>query len=575
MSNILNNNFRKIDCRLINDISMDFMLSKDNIIPSGISNDCLATYLKFNQHGSVVSNYSWIKTTESNSILRNIGYTGVDNGFISYYRDRIGNDEFLELFMNSSFDLSTYSNHFFVTPVKGNTSMFTYPIEVNDEFTSLKGGFYQGFFKIDGDKYQTLPHLIKDEWNFNFNLRRQDYTTPSNILNNRHKNNRGIFFFIGTRAENKFWEMYKSNPEMNDFKYHDNNEYTNDYDMMNTSVNNHNYLEDEPRTDGRIDDYAQSCNCDSYFTDTFNPYDYDQNEKNEYFESNDYITVAQNCPSNNLPIDDEYIQEQMQLNDLKLEDSKGRILGETGYYEIETDNKFIFFNNTKDGFTTKTWKDSYKFILEGKKENKNINYFPYLNNTKNGYTIKNIDKLNKEYTYDYDVFKDIENNALALKINDDGSISYRYLSTNCEIIEETSLPNLINKNEWTNVHLKIVRKPTEKCERYYQQGLMQLYIYINGYLKLVSKELPELMLKPLNDTSERQEGVPYNISIGGGTQGLSERILLDYYNVTDYVLPIEKNFAGSFIGDIKNFAFIPCPIDFKTNYQLISKFYEK
>ena len=91
---------------------------------------------------------------------------------------------------------------------------------------------------------------------------------------------------------------------------------------------------------------------------------------------------------------------------------------------------------------------------------------------------------------------------------------------------------------------------------------MQIYVYVNGYLKLVSKELPELHLKRLDDNSERQEGVPYSLSIGGGTQGLSERIMLDYYDRTDYILPIEQNFAGTFIGDIKDFTFISCPIDF-------------
>ena len=96
---------------------------------------------------------------------------------------------------------------------------------------------------------------------------------------------------------------------------------------------------------------------------------------------------------------------------------------------------------------------------------------------------------------------------------------------------------------------------------------MQIFIYINGYLKLVSKELPELMLKPLDDNSERQEGVPYSLSIGGGSQVLCERILLNYYNRPDYLLPIERYFCGTFIGDIKNFTFIPCRI----NYPIISK----
>jgi hypothetical protein len=73
-----------------------------------------------------------------------------------------------------------------------------------------------------------------------------------------------------------------------------------------------------------------------------------------------------------------------------------------------------------------------------------------------------------------------------------------------------------------------------------------------------AKELSELFLRPLNDNPERQEGVPYNISIGGGSQGLSERIMLNYYDNTNYTLPIEENFGGTFIGDIKEFIFSTC-----------------
>jgi hypothetical protein len=74
-------------------------------------------------------------------------------------------------------------------------------------------------------------------------------------------------------------------------------------------------------------------------------------------------------------------------------------------------------------------------------------------------------------------------------------------------------------------------------------------------LKFISQELPELSLKPLNDISDKQEGVPYNISIGGGSQGLMDTIGVDYYKISQYILPIEKNFAGTFMGDISKFKF--------------------
>lgn len=505
MSNIKNNNYRKIDCRLVKDNYFDFMISNDDII----DDDSIKTisHLNFDNLNEkvVISAVSWDNAKSSDSVLHNIGYTGVDNGFITYERDRIGNDEFLELYTNSKFDLSTFNDKFFVTEVNGNTQQYVYPIYRNEDCVSLKGGFYQGFFKIDDTNYQTLPNKINNEWEFNITLKSCDYETSDKILNKTHTDNEGIFFFIGTRSENKFWELYKTDSNMEEYK--------DDVINVENDVIEHEYIEDEP-----ID--------------------------NEY------------CSDNGLMFENSYVQEQLDLEKIKLIDSKGNNIGEKGFYEFETDNKFILFNRTKNGFTYKNWKDDYKLVLTGKTDSPSINYFPYLNRTKNGYNKDNIDKLIDEYSYSYDVFKDIENNALALKINNDGSISYRYLSSKCELLEESTLPNIIKKNEWFDIKLRIIKKHnSNSCFESKNLGVMQLLIYVNGYLKLVSQELPELNLRKLNDTPERQEGIPYSLSIGGGTQGLSERIMIDYYDISDYILPLEKYFAGTFIGDVKEFSF--------------------
>ena len=48
MANIKNNNYRKIDCRLIKDEYIDFMLSKDEVIDNKyLLETCLAAKLKF------------------------------------------------------------------------------------------------------------------------------------------------------------------------------------------------------------------------------------------------------------------------------------------------------------------------------------------------------------------------------------------------------------------------------------------------------------------------------------------------------------------------------------------------
>jgi hypothetical protein len=62
--------------------------------------------------------------------------------------------------------------------------------------------------------------------------------------------------------------------------------------------------------------------------------------------------------------------------------------------------------------------------------------------------------------------------------------------------------------------------------------------------------------------------VPYNISLGGGSIGLLETISLNYYDISEYILPIEKDYCGTFLGDIKSFKIYNGFID----YNSIQKF---
>ena len=98
---------------------------------------------------------------------------------------------------------------------------------------------------------------------------------------------------------------------------------------------------------------------------------------------------------------------------------------------------------------------------------------------------------------------------------------------------------------------------------------MIIYIYVNGKLKLKSEELPILNLKHLDDLSDKQQGVPFSISLGGGTQGLCDVININYREVPKNILPLEREFCGSFVGYIQNFRFYSCPLKFteiKENY---------
>jgi hypothetical protein len=66
-------------------------------------------------------------------------------------------------------------------------------------------------------------------------------------------------------------------------------------------------------------------------------------------------------------------------------------------------------------------------------------------------------------------------------------------------------------------------------------------------------ELPMIDLRKLNEIDEKQETVPYNISLGGGTQGLINVVLPNYMIDPYRKYPLEKHFAGTFIGYFKSF----------------------
>ena len=220
--NIYQNHTRHIDAKLYSANYYDFMLFKGDVYKQNnkdLNNICIADFSKLTiKDGILYSDNTWSGATNSGVELNNIGLTGVDNGFIAFRKDRVTNEEFLNLYLKSQFKIESGDTRLFLTPVTGNTQMYSYPmslIETEDEkYIALKGGFYQGFFKLEGNDYQVLPNEMKNDWGLHFELRpRSDYETNINTVNHTHPNNEGMFFYLGTRAENKFWPFYNTDKE--------------------------------------------------------------------------------------------------------------------------------------------------------------------------------------------------------------------------------------------------------------------------------------------------------------------------------------------------------------------------
>lgn len=503
--NIKKNNVRGLGLKLRNDKYFDFMLYKGECYSDVGSSKCISMGLdarNIEKDGTWVSTYTWQDAVNNGVELSDIGYTGTDNGFIFFRGDRVNKREFLDVLTGSTY--IPEGLNMTLKPVSGCTMRHTYPYEVNDGYVSLKGGFFQGFYKVEGQDYQVLPNILENDWNLEFVIRRKDYVIPEDSILTEYPENKGIFFYMGTRAENKFSLYYDNTDEYIDTIFED--------------------LDEGYISDG----YDGGKNPDG--------------------------TCSDNCP----PFDGEYIVDDIvinadTLNDLKTKDGFG--FGVMEYEAFETDNKHLFFNRTATGYTVDTWDEnidaiSFTDIKRGETENK----FLLFNNTATGYTVDTADQI-PTVKKGYDIIDDLKNNAFALIINENGSIGYRYGVLDCEsddgysVIVEASKPNMVTMDEWTTINVRISN---------IGGGKMKIYVYVNGNLVLVSKPLPIFNFRGLNDVASKQQGVPYNISIGGGTQGLFDGIWLQDIKVKDEFFPLMKDFGGCFIGDVRSFRFYDC-----------------
>ena len=566
MSNILNHNRNLIDFFLMGEDYWDFHLS-DEVgyvgTAEGLAEECLSTYIDFNDANCVVwddayskDDYVWDSAINDGVILDYIGVTGVDNGFISYQKDRITNDEFLDLFLNSTHEIEADDMRLSLRKVNGNNQIYDYSNDITNiddiDVAKLNGGFYQGFFKIYGKGYQVLPYALEDGWSLEVRLKKSDLRNDACTINDTHPENKGIFLYIGTRAENKWWELYKSEHEFekSQNEYEDGEYFDDGYTVENGDVNSSYSQEDEPQEYEYID--SVYCNKDAH-------------NRNQY-------------------VDDEYLAKETEITgDEELYTSEGFSFNQPNITQYETDNKFLLFNRTSDGFNARNYDDVTKVTIYDVKKPDIGNYFTLFNRTPSGYTTKTIEGLIEEENKSYDVLSDIYRNAIGFQITDSGSIGFKYLVKDCDSDEDVykieelfSNDGVINDDEWYTISIKIVPTKsieitTPTCDNLSTSSSkkMIIYIYVNGLLRVKSSELPILNLRALDDLSDKQQGVPYSISLGGGTQGLCDVININYRELPKYLLPLEKEFCGSFVGYIRSFRFYSCPLSFneiKENY---------
>ena len=116
MANLKDNNYHNLKIRVNKDEYWDFFINKDSFgryswNSNSMYDNCLISYIDTTLP-ECVSGDTWLYSTDEyqwesaytiDDTLYNIGYTGIDNGLITYRKDRISNKDFFDIFTKSKY----------------------------------------------------------------------------------------------------------------------------------------------------------------------------------------------------------------------------------------------------------------------------------------------------------------------------------------------------------------------------------------------------------------------------------------------------------------------------------------
>lgn len=554
-SNIKNKYYNNLDIRLSNVDYWDMFLSDDRIDIGGcdcsLDSSSMVVHFDFNRNilsgNTIFSLVTWSGATNTGYTLKDIGFTGVDNGLITFDRTTADTTNFnmVSAMTGSVLTLISADTRLFLNKVTGNTGNFIYPIDIitpNSGLTSVGtyakfcGGFYQGYYNLDGTTYKTLPNRVNKAWVAEFWLKKGETCTGTTgvTLNDVYPDNKGFFFYMGTRAENKYWNCFGG---------------------LNT---------------GTTADCSSGCTSGCTVLKEYNietssgvslcP----SGDTTSYSTDNGFLIYSRACNrcNSNSCGGCSGAQSSARIGYTACNFSGGSI-DITSHIMVKTDftNPFLIYSRACSSCGSNT--------CGGCVDSDSAN-------TRVGQTACSYSGDSKILT-EFNLLTDIIDNALGFRIKDDGSIGYRLLTvtatcinnvtvTGTSIQEGYSSSGMVSDNIWSHIGIRYVADTTlDDCQlEYVGARTGTLMFYVDGKLKYYVNNFKEFIARRLFEYKEKQEAVPFNISLGGGSQGLLESITFDGPDPYDIGLPIATNFAGTFIGDISQFRFYIEDVDYCT-----------
>ena len=589
------------------------------------------SYKQYNRNNIFVSlNYLPLEKDAncySSSTLCDIGLTGIDNGLVTamtnqnlYFTQGLYSDQY-------KFNRMYFDKRFKMFQVTANTespnikfSGFSGKVlyEVVSKYSpfegryhELYGGFYQGFYKLFGYDYNILPDRVNKGWSVEMILKPRltnEYTPGSGetTLNLLRPNNKNIFFYLGARAENKFYHYASGSPKT----FSGYTRVTSDLDECaqtcaccdtGITISRCVYLYPPRSADGVHDphlnyscpicgegttpkpncgletDMVYSCNC--LPTETICQTCGWECKKHTCLLSGitDLESIQSTCETDPLYDSISNVMAVKLSGDPKNPKICVRVLRFTGDC-ITTgtcDNTGYTYST---GYTIQEFcsPQIYPTCEQVNPAWLNLEHWFQINVVWERYTW--MDDCDLLYRGGLDtITKKLYLESLAG--NSQSLIGSQYTSIDATPPQQVELVEL--NSAWLD-------------EKKYRKG--RLKIYINGVIFFTIEDFEEIIPRGLNTDKEKQIGVPFNMSWGGGTQGLRENLTFSSCTLPNgpYIqdpecLPtsdlsgttlsglstnilLEQYFAGTFEGGISQFRFYIEPLsasEVKHNFKLL------